>query len=312
MYKNILGLFDGMSCGQIALKKAGIKYENYYASEVDREAIRVSSFNFPNTHYLGDVRNINVNDLLKIDLIVFGSPCTDLSRAGKMVGMATTDGIEVESLKQYLGLKKLKKEFVGQSYLFWEALRILNELKKINPDVKFLCENTTMSKKWLDIFNRELGVVGIKMNSSLISAQNRERFYWTNIPNVQPPKDNNVLLSDLIPNAISAGKRGRDTGKRTEDGKKVWEVMLTYRKDNKSNCLITNPSRTNLIEIDGKLRTITPEEAEILQTIPKGYTNIEGIAKSSRFKMIGNGWTIDMISYIFKCGLNEKNEKTRV
>jgi site-specific DNA-cytosine methylase len=312
MYKNILGLFDGMSCGQIALKKVGIKYENYYASEVDYEAIRVGSSNFPNTHYRGDVRQINVRELPKIDLIMFGSPCTDLSRAGKMVGMATTDGIEVESLKQYLKLKKLNKEFVGQSYLFWEALRILNELKEINPDVKFLCENTTMSKKWLDIFNRELGVMGIKMNSSLISAQNRERIYWTNIPNVKPPIDNNVKLTDLIPNAVSAGKRGRDTGKRTVDGKKVWDVMLTYRKDNKSNCLVTNPSRTNLIEVDGKLRTITPEEAEILQTIPKGYTNIKGISNASRFKMIGNGWTIDMISHIFKCGLKEKNGQTRV
>jgi DNA (cytosine-5)-methyltransferase 3A len=169
-----------------------------------------------------------------------------------------------------------------------------------------------MPKKWLDLFNRELGVEGKLMNSSLISAQNRERIYWTNIPNVELPKNKNILLSDVIPNSVSAGKRGRDTGKRTVDGKKVWEVYLTYRKDGKANCLVTNPSRTNLIEIDGQLRPITPEEAEIIQTIPQGYTNISGISKASRYKMIGNGWTIDMISHILKCGLKEKNGKTKV
>jgi site-specific DNA-cytosine methylase len=306
MYKNVLGLFDGMSCGQIALQKEGFNYENYFASEVDKDAIKVSSTNFPKTKYIGDVRTIDVKKLPKIDLLLFGSPCTDFSRAGNKEGMSTTDGIKVESLKQYLKLKKQNKEFIGQSFLFWEAVRILNDLKKINKDVKFLCENTTMQKKWLNIFNRELGVGGVLLNSSLLTAQNRERIYWTNISNNIVPEKKNVLLTDLIPNSISAGKRGRDFGKRKENGKVVWETYLTYRKDNKSNCLVTNPSRTNLIEVDGRLRTITPEEAEIIQTIPKGYTNIPNITKSARYKMIGNGWTIDVISHILKSGINEK------
>ena len=312
MYKNVLGLFDGMSCGQLALKKAGIEYKKYFASEIEDASIRVASTHFPNTHYLGDVRRIDTGDLPKIDLIMFGSPCTDFSRAGEREGMVTTEGVEVKSLKQYLRLKKSGKTFVGQSYLFWEALRILNELREVNKDIKFLCENTTMPKKWLELFNKELGVEGKLMNSSLVSAQNRERIYWTNIPNVEIPTDQNILLSDVIPNSVSAGKRGRDLGERTKDGKKIWSIYLTYRKDGKANCLVTNPSRTNLIEIDGQLRPITPEEAEIIQTIPQGYTNISGISKAARYKMIGNGWTIDMISHILKCGLKQKNGKSKV
>jgi len=310
MYKNVLGLFDGMSCGQIALEKEGIKYENYFASEIDVNAIKVSSTNFPNTKYLGDIRTIDVKNLPKIDLLMFGSPCTDFSRAGSKEGMVTTDNTPVETLEQYLELKKQNKEFIGQSFLFWESVRILSELKEINENIKFLCENTTMEKKWMDIFNRELGVNGVMINSSLVSAQNRERFYWTNISDRIIPENKNILLTDLIPNSISAGKRGKDFGKRTKEGKVVWESHLTYRKDNKSNCLLTNPSNTNLIEIDGELRKITPEEAEIIQTIPKGYTNVSGISKSSRYKMIGNGWTIDVISHILKCGLKEKNENS--
>lgn len=143
---NVLSLFDGMSCGQIALKELGIKPDIYYASEIDKFAIKQTQLNFPNTIQLGDVRNIKADDLEKIDLILGGSPCTDLAICGLMKGLSTKENIEVLSLEQYLDLKEQGVEFTGQSYLFWEFVRILEEVKKINPNVLFLLENVEMGK----------------------------------------------------------------------------------------------------------------------------------------------------------------------
>lgn len=122
----VLSLFDGMSCGQIALKEIGITPEVYYASEIDKFAIKQTQLNFPNTIQVGDVRDLNVEDLGHIDLILAGSPCTDMSFSGKRKGLSTVEGIEIKSLNEYLELKKQGFEFSGQSYLFWEFIRILN------------------------------------------------------------------------------------------------------------------------------------------------------------------------------------------
>ena len=135
----VLSLFDGMSCGQIALKEIGITPEVYYASEIDKFAIKQTQLNFPNTIQVGDVRDLNVEDLGRIDLILAGSPCTDMSFSGKRKGLSTVEGIEVKSLNEYLELKKQGFEFAGQSYLFWEFIRILNDVRKTNPDVLYWC-----------------------------------------------------------------------------------------------------------------------------------------------------------------------------
>lgn len=290
--RNVLSLFDGISGMQLSLKKAGIKIDNYYSSEVEESAIKITQKNFPNTVQLGDVRNISRQDLPKIWLISAGSPCQNFSMMGNRKGMVTKENIEVTTLKQYLKLKKEGFEFVGQSYLFWEFIRLLKELK---PKY-FLLENVKMDPKWAYIISRETGVVPYKINSSLLTAQNRMRWYWTNLPDVTIPKDKNVLLSDVIPGAITGGGvRGRG-----EKGKK-YERVLTFRKDCKANCIVTDNGNTSLILLRGlKKRKITIPEAEILQTLPKNYTKVRGLSDSKRYKGIGNGWTIDVIVHILK------------
>lgn len=167
----VLSLFDGMSCGQIALKEIGITPEVYYASEIDKFAIKQTQLNFPNTIQVGDVRDLNVEDLGHIDLILAGSPCTDMSFSGKRKGLSTVEGIEIKSLNEYLELKKQGFEFAGQSYLFWEFIRILNDVRKTNPDVLFLLENVKMGKKWEPVFDDAIGCKGNHINSALVSAQ---------------------------------------------------------------------------------------------------------------------------------------------
>ncbi len=201
---NVLSLFDGMSCGQIALKELGLNVETYYASEVDKHAIKVTQHNFPNTIQLGDVIDVDVSKLKPIDLLIGGSPCTDLSIAGDMRGMSS------KGLNQYLELKEQGFKFEGQSYLFWEYVRILKEIQKYNPDVLFLLENVPMLKKWERLITESLGVFSVRINSALVSAQNRNRLYWTNIKtkkvgifgevhsDIPQPKDRKLILKDVL------------------------------------------------------------------------------------------------------------------
>ena len=197
---NVLSLFDGMSCGQIALKELNIHIDTYYASEIDKFAIKQTQLNFPNTIQIGDVRKVNVLDLQPIDLLIGGSPCTNLSFAGTRKGLCTKENIEILSLEQYLELKEQGFEFEGQSYLFWEYMRILTEIREYNPNVLFLLENVEMGKKWESVFNKAIETQGIHINSSLVSAQNRRRIYWTNINdgNIPQPKDEGLFLRDIL------------------------------------------------------------------------------------------------------------------
>jgi DNA (cytosine-5)-methyltransferase 3A len=133
---NVLSLFDGMSCGQQALERAGIKVENYFASEIDKYAIQVTMANYPNTKQLGSVVDVNAVDLPKIDLLIGGSPCQSFSFAGKRKGMSTKDEQEILTLEHYLELKAEGFEFEGQSYLFWEFMRLLNETRKMGKSIK--------------------------------------------------------------------------------------------------------------------------------------------------------------------------------
>ena len=278
---NVLSLFDGMSCGQIALNKVGIKYDNYYASEIDVHAIKVTQHNYPNTIQLGDIHKIKGSDLPKIDVLFGGSPCQSFSSVGNRTG------------------------FDGKSGLFWEFVRVLNE---VQPKY-FLLENVKMKKEWEDIITKEMGVEPIRINSNLVSAQNRERLYWTNIPNITQPENKNIKLSDVL----------TDDNFRTIPKcfynkwgtKERINKNPNWVKNEKSNCLTTKNCHTNqyLFNEDKTLcRLLNPTEFERLQTIPEGYTSV--VSNTERYKMIGNGWTVDVISFIFEQILiNERTDK---
>ena len=206
----VVSLFDGMSCCQLALQKNGITPKKYFASEVDKYAIQVTMANFPNTTQIGDVRNVKGSDIGFVDLLAGGSPCQSFSFAGKRKGMSTKDNIEILTLDHYLELKNQNFEFEGQSYLFWEYMRILEELRVINPNIKFLLENVVMGEKWQKILTRAIGINPIQINSALVCAQNRNRLYWTNIAaepdglfgdlvcKIPQPTDKGILLKDIL------------------------------------------------------------------------------------------------------------------
>lgn len=205
----ILSLFDGMGCGAIALTNLGVNFK-YYASEVDKFATAQTKHNFPSVIHLGDVRNVDVLQLPKIDIIMGGSPCQSFSFAGKQKGMVTTTEIKITTLAHYLELKSAGFEFEGQSYLFWEYMRILEGVRKINPDVEFLLENVEMAKYWEGILSRAIGVYPVHINSNLVSAQNRPRVYWTNfqtktmglfgevVTDIPQPADRKIFLKDIL------------------------------------------------------------------------------------------------------------------
>ena len=300
---NVLSCFDGMSCGQIALNRIGVKYDNYFASEIDKYAITVTQHNYPNTKQIGDIKGVKSDDLPSIDLLIGGSPCQNLSFAGKQNGLTTKCNLDITSLEQYLELKKDGFEFEGQSYLFWEFVRLLKEVK---PKY-FLLENVKMSKKWLSIFNKIIGVNGVLINSSLVSAQNRERYYWTNIPNITQPVDKGVLLKEILENnpsdKFNLSDKAVNYMSRLRDGK----PRFKHRKNNlngKSFCLLAVQYKGvpyGVIEdkrYADKYRRLTPLECERLQTVNDGYTSI--VSNTQRYKMLGNGWTVDVVAHILK------------
>jgi len=255
---NVLSLFDGMSCGQQALERAGIQVDNYFASEIDKYAIQVTMANYPDTIQLGSVVDIDTSKLPKIDLLIGGSPCQSFSFAGKRKGMSTKDNIEILTLDHYLKLKAEGYEFEGQSYLFWEYVRIMNEVK---PTYFFL-ENVMMGEKWERVISKTLGVNPIEINSALVSAQNRRRLYWTNI-GMQPaglfgdlesiikmPEDKKLLLKDILqdnPNAkyyvsekmIAKINRTNNSEKCFNVGDKSLCLAAGYYKQGRDNQYIT-------------------------------------------------------------------------
>lgn len=211
----VLSLFDGMSCGQIALHELGIIPETYYASEIDKFAISQTQLNFPDTIQLGDVAEVDVSRLKPVDLLIGGSPCQSFSFAGKRAGMKTTENEEIYTLDRYLQLKADGFQFEGQSYLFWEYMRILADIRKYNPNVLFLLENVEMGKKWERVLSDAIGLYGVHINSALVSAQNRKRIYWTNIrtrqeglfgdlhSDIPQPEDKGILLRDILDEDVS-------------------------------------------------------------------------------------------------------------
>ena len=401
----VLSLFDGMSCGQIALERAGIEVDEYYASEIDKYAMQITMKNYPKTIQLGSVIDLEDWELPEVDLLIGGSPCQGFSVSGKLKGSSTKCGVDVVSLEQYLQLKDEGFEFEGQSYLFWEYVRIW----KICKPKYFFLENVRVTKKWLPMFNKAMGVEPIMVNSALVSAQNRVRFYWTNIPGIEQPEDKGILLKDILEGitdirpcelktfskdaichhiATATDIKGQESLKRVyansgkaptlttmQGGHRQPKVLiseasaLTYAPDggdfvdpynktnlkgDKSTALRTNSSNGNMwlkvpeatkkgyIEVkDGECfdyavpnsktrrgrmmkdksnclqttngfmqythptyRKLTPLECERLQTVPDGYT--EGVSNSQRYKMLGNGWTVDVAVHLFKGLLDEE------
>jgi site-specific DNA-cytosine methylase len=269
---NVLSLFDGMSCGQIALNKAGVKYDNYFASEIDKYAIKVTQKNYPNTKHIGSVVGVKGEELPKIDLLFGGSPCQSFSNAGNGKG------------------------FDGKSGLFWEYVRVLKETKP----TYFLLENVVMKKEWEQVITDVLGVEPIKVNSKLVSAQSRPRLYWTNIP-LSVLEDKNITLSDVLEDDADLKYKLSDA--------KIDRVLNTkrgkgffYNKTHKhTGTLISGYYKqpTDGIYVDlGFKRRLTPTECESLQTVPKNYTDC--VSDTQRYKMLGNGWTVDVIAHIFK------------
>jgi DNA-cytosine methyltransferase len=304
---NVLSLFDGISCGQLALNRANVKYDKYFASEIDKHAIKVTQHNFPNTIQLGDIKELKGSSLPKIDLLIGGSPCQSFSVAGDGSG------------------------FNGKSKLFFEFVRVL---KEVNPTY-FLLENVKMKKEWQDIISENLGVEPIEINSSLVSAQHRRRLYWTNIPEIIQPENKNIKLADILEKNIEGEKKYGDfksnNGKtirveknnfpytfyeaRTKEGKEErkririltgrdttprsakYKIYLPLRTE-KSNCIVATPSQLDyIVDSNGTYRKLTINEIEVLQTVPINYT--ESVSENQRRKMLGNGWTVDVIAHIF-------------
>lgn len=270
MKAECLSLFDGISCGQVALEKAGIKIKTYYSSEIDKYAIKITQKNYPKTIQLGNVKNIDGKDYRNIFLLIGGSPCQSFSTFGNRSGLR------------------------GESGLFYEFVRILREA---TPQF-FLFENVKMKKEWRDIITKELGVEPIEINSSEFSGQNRSRLYWTNIPLLRWDV-NNIKLKDIIEN-LPFREIPKCFFTKWGDKKRI-DKGLNWVKNDKANCLTTKNCHTNqylLNEDKTKIRLLTAQEFEKLQTLPIGYT--DGIPDGERFKCIGNGWTIDVIAHIFK------------
>ena len=299
----VLSLFDGMSCGQIALDELNIDVKNYYASEINKYAIKVTQHNYPNTKQIGDIKKLTkekLDKLPKIDLIIGGSPCQNLSPA-------------VISRNNYnQGLKGEK------SSLFYEFVRIFDLVKKKNPDFKFLFENVAgMSNKDEQIISKTLEVEPLMIDSNLFSAQNRKRYYWTNLEVDDFPKKSDKVLEDIIlsPEEVEKEDTGRMKVWYEKDFERINQsgnvaalldinghdiLKRVYKKNHKCATLTTcggGNTQKKIIQ-EGRVRKLLPIEYERLQNVPDNYT--DKVSNTRRYNMLGNGWTVGVIKHILK------------
>jgi DNA (cytosine-5)-methyltransferase 1/DNA (cytosine-5)-methyltransferase 3A len=360
----VLSLFNGMNCGYIALDRLGVKPTRYYSSEIDQHAIKIANKNYPDTIQLGDVKNWRDWDIewKFVDLILSGFPCQAWSVAGQQQG---------------------DRDPRGQ--LFWVMLDIMKHVMECNPNAKYLMENVRMSnafEKYITHHTEQAlpNVNKYLINSSLVSAQNRKRFYWTNIEGVEQPKDRGIVLKDILEDGLTdrtkshcldanyfkggnlksyfekhrrqlvfspngmchvgdadlngnqsikrvyhedgkaptlttmggghrepkvlvkgarmVGRRLDASGTRKDNDKSIpIKQMIEVRDDDKTNCLTTVTKDSILVE-NMSWRKLSCLECERLQTVPDGYT--EGVSNTQRYKMLGNGWTVDVIAHILK------------
>ena len=292
---NVLSLFDGMSCGRIALEKSDIHIDKYFASEINKDAIKVTQSNYPDTIQLGDVLNVNSKDLPKIDLLIGGSPCQGFSIAGRKLNFDD-----------------------DRSKLFFEFVRLKNEL---NPKY-FLLENVRMKDDIADAIDSLLGVKRVYIDSRHFTGHIRKRYYWTNIP-IEPYEYKDLKIKDIIDNKVPFNKDinffldrtiynpsisydGIITiNPRDNNGKQTWQRGRVY--DIEGNCptICASLFDLNITKDHKTYRKLTIEECERLQGVPEGYTSI--VKKNVAGEMLGNGWTVDVIAHIFK-GLKTKGE----
>lgn len=307
----VLSLFDGISCGRVALERAGVPVEEYHAWEIDRHAMQVSRKNYPDIEQHGDVTVADFTKYRGCELLIGGSPCQGFSVAGKQMNFDDP-----------------------RSRLYFEFERALKEAKP----TWFLLENVCMKKEYADIITERLGVDPIEINSGRVSAQNRKRLYWTNIPGVQQPPDKGIMLRDvvhefngeqidlcaykipaakareIIEKEVEKGKIHRDGDNYTIHGTRIkigapgeylFGCITPERVNKRQNgqrfnngekfYTLTAQDKHGLL-VNGYLRRATPIECERLQTLPDGYTH--GISETQRYKCLGNGWTVDVIAWI--------------
>jgi len=295
---NVLSLFDGISCGQQALLKAKIKYDVYYASEIDKASISITQKNFPSTIQLGDVKDIDYQLLPKIDLLIGGSPCQSLSPMGTKMGL------------------------FGKSGLFYDFVKAMKILKPKN----YLFENVKMKKEWMMEISNYFGHSPIEINSNDFVPQNRPRFYWTNIKvshiERKPTKLLDILENDVDEKYYLTEKQiekldlnykwvTSGTGIIKHKGGKHQQDTI-YRYDGIMCCLAASHHGaarhlTKTMLPDGRIRRLTETECEKLQGLPPDYTKFDNISSSKRYEMVGNGWTIDAVESILK---NINNKET--
>ena len=319
---NVLSLFDGMACGRIALEKAGIHVHKYFASEIDKYAMQIAKKNYPDIIHVGDVQDVMYPETFdghKIDLIMGGSPCQGFSFAGQRLNFDDP-----------------------RSKLFFEYARLVKECK---PKY-FLLENVRMKQESQDVITEMLGVEPVAINSNLVSAQNRYRLYWTNIPFDGQPEDKGIMLKDILEDFYKIGDEHFHTDEDTRaytDRNKAHCIDANYFKGGNLKSYFEKHRRQLVFSDDGlchvgdadinghdcikrvyhpdgkaptmnactggnrepkvarsktKWRKLTPTECERLQTVPDGYT--EGVSNTQRYKMLGNGWTVDVIAHIFR------------
>ena len=269
--RNILGLFDGMSCTQIALERANIDYDVYYASEIDKYCMSIAQKNYPDTIQLGDIKDIKGENLPPIYLMVGGSPCQGFSLVGKHLNFDDS-----------------------RSKLFFEYVRLI---KECNPKY-FILENVKMRQDIKDVISSYLGVQPIEINSALVSGQHRRRLYWTNIPNVEMPNDKLITGHSILEDSsyeIATVRKGHPRQVVSPNGNKLGCLTASYYKGINSD---GRPAKANIFGDynDSDIQMLSPVECERLQTVPEGYT--EGVSKTQRYKMLGNGFTVDVIAHI--------------
>ena len=287
----VLSLFDGISCGMVALERAKIPVERYVAYEIEDNAIKISQKNYPQIEHMGDVTKADFSQYAGFDLLIGGSPCQDLSvyKTSSAEGWKGLDG--------------------SKSNLFYHYVRALKEIK---PKY-FLLENVaSMENKWVDAISKELGANPIEINSSLVCAAERKRLYWTNIPAIGELENRHIMLKDIVANAEEVPQKywydkpfvynGDDKKVQcTLDIKGHRNVKEAYNLNGKCNTILCDGDgghRVKKVYQNGRCRKLMPVEYERLQTLPDGYT--EGVADSRRYTCCGNGWTVDVIAHILK------------